>query len=144
MASVTRVNSLDLPALLLELIGSNRWCPPDDHCLFDKLFKEHAGVTFYTTSQMEKETTWWLSLAVDGSYLRGVADDTHAPGDIEPSQTVLIGDVGMGFDAPFALDFRASTVNPRIIHYRWREHKKDNRWLEIAPNLASFINTLDL
>ncbi|WP_146526051.1 hypothetical protein [Novipirellula artificiosorum] len=144
MASVTHVNSLDLPALLVALIGSNRWCPPDDRSVFDTFVDEHSGVTFYSTSQMEKETSWWLSLAVDGSCFRGNADSAHSPGDMEPSKTVLIGDVGIGFDAPFALDYRTSTVNPRIIHYRWHEDNKHSRWVEIAPNLSFFLNALNL
>jgi len=144
MASVTRINSLDLPALLLELIESNRWCPPDAQSVFDQLFDKHSGVTFYSTAQMEKETSWWLSLSKEGSCLKGLADSTQPPGDIEPSQIVLIGDVGMGFDAPFALDYRTSTVDPRIIHYRWREQGSHNRWLEIAPNFSSFISILNL
>ncbi|WP_442505874.1 hypothetical protein SH528x_004686 [Novipirellula sp. SH528] len=112
--------------------------------MFDKLFDEHSGVTFYATSQMEKETSWWLSQAVDGSCLRGLADSTRSPGNIEPSQTVLIGDVGMGFDAPFALDYRTSIVNPRIIHYCWHRHNIHNRWVEITPNLSSFLGILNL
>lgn len=111
MAIVTSVNSLDLPALLLELIERDRWRSPDDHSIFDKLFHEHSGVTFHSPSQMEKETTWWLSLAPDGSILRGRPDLHNPPGDIEPSLTVLIGDVGVGLDAPFALDYRTSRVN---------------------------------
>ena len=124
MASVTSVNSLALPALLLELIEGNRWCAPDDHSVFDQLFDEHSGVTFYSTSQMEKETSSWLSLSIDGSCLRGSPDPNYAPGDIERLLTVLIGDVGMGFDAPFALDYRTSSLNPRVIHYRWHEHNE--------------------
>lgn len=144
MAPVTIVNSLPLPALLLELIEGNRWRTPEDHRVFDRLFPEHSGVTFYSPSQMEKETSWWLSLSIGGSCLRGRPDSNHAPGDIERSLTVLIGDVGMGFDAPFALDYRTSNLNPRVIHYRRHEHTERSRWLEIAPDFQSFVHLLNL
>lgn len=144
MAPVTIVNSLPLPALLLELIESNRWRAPNDHRVFNQLFTEHSDVTFFSPSQMEKETSWWLLLSVDGSYLRGYPDSNYAPGDIERSLTVLIGDVGLGYDAPFALDYRTSNLNPRVIHYRWHEQTERSRWLEIAPDFQSFVHLLNL
>ena len=144
MASVTIVNSLALPALLLELIESNRWRAPNTQRVLDKLFTEHSDVTFYSPSRMEKETSWWLSLSDDGSCLRGRPDSNYAPGDIERSLTVLIGDVGMGFDAPFALDYRTSSLNPRVIHYRGHKNSQLIRWLEIAPDFQSFVKILNL
>ena len=144
MASVTIVNSLALPALLLELIECNRWRAPNNHRALDRLFTEHSDVTFYSPSQMEKETSWWLSLSDDGSSFRGSPDSNYAPGDIERSLTVLIGDVGMGFDAPFALDYRTSRLNPRVIHYRWHKNSELIRWLEIAPDFQSFVQILNL
>jgi hypothetical protein len=144
MASVTTVNSLALPVLLLELIERNRWRAPNNHRGFEKLFTEYSDVTFYSPFQMEKETSWWLSLSDDGSCLRGKPDSNYAPGDIEGSLTVLIGDIGMGFDAPFALDYRTSSLNPRVIHYRWNENNELIRWLEIAPDFQSFVHILNL
>jgi hypothetical protein len=143
MSPVKSVNSLDLPPLLLELIEGNKWCLPDDQSIFDELFDHHSGVTFYSTSQMEMETSSWLSLSVHGSNLRGAPDPENSPGDIEPSLTVLIGDIGMGLDSPFALDYRTSVLSPRIVHFRWHGPNEFSRWVEIAPDFHSFASMFD-
>ncbi len=69
-----------------------------------------------------------------------------APHEIDPALTLIIGDFGLGSDAPIALDYRANFENPPVIRLRWGEpFAKDfsnNHWVEIAPSFAEFIQML--
>ena len=147
---MTTVNNLVLPNIIVDLIQCNRWKMPNDPTLLCELFDDFAspcessGPTLYTLTQMESETAQWLSFARANSALSGVPDQNKSPGDIDPSRTVLIGDIGIGFDQPFAIDYRTSSTNPCVIHFISPAGQTENRWVMIAPTIESFINTLKL
>jgi uncharacterized protein (TIGR02996 family) len=137
-----RVNGLLLPRPLVDLLAGGRWQ--------NKEFRPGGDLDWvYTYSQelMRSETSsvcglgWW-----------GQPDSGHPPGDIDPRLTVLIADQGMGSDAPFALDYRASFERPRVLLYRWRvAHDPavapievgNNRWVEVAPDFGDFWRRLE-
>jgi hypothetical protein len=76
----------------------------------------------------------------------GRADVEHPPGDIEPKLALLITDEGIGSDVPFALDYRASFGQPRVLQYRWRLtsiYKTGNRWVEVASDFPSWLHQLN-
>lgn len=137
--SVT-VNELLLPTLLVDLISTGRWVAPEDERAFDSVFAEYAGVTFYSIDQMKRETEWSHSFACEGSYMRGVVDRHQPPGDIDPSQAVLIGDAGIGFDSPLALDYRVSRGEPCVIAFHWYE----KRWRRVALSFPLFAEAFQL
>lgn len=145
-----KVNGLDLPKIVHDLIVSKRWNMPSDPAILGEVFQDFAtpchssGPTLYLPKQMQSETTHWLGLAKAGSVVVGTPDPDNLPGDIDPSRTVLIGDVGIGWDAPFALDYRASENHPRVIHFARPADHKHNRWVEIAPTIESFVGVLKL
>ncbi len=56
--------------------------------------------------------------------------------EIDPDNTIIIGDFGLGSDAPIALDYRKDKNNPAVIRLCWT--KESNHWVEIAPNFAEF------
>ena len=147
---MTTVNQLDLPEIVHELVESKCWKMPNNPAVLGEVFEAFAapchssGPTLYLPKQMQSETTHWLGLAKVGSVLRGTPDPDNLPGDIDPSQTVLIGDVGIGWDAPFALDYRTSKKHPRVIHFVWNAGPKRDRWVEIAPTIESFVELLRL
>ena len=64
------------------------------------------------------------------------SDSRAAVSDVDPDATVLIGDFGLGSDAPFALDYRKSNNEPAVIRLCWA--KEGNHWVEIAPNFKTF------
>jgi hypothetical protein len=55
------------------------------------------------------------------------------PGDIEPSRAVLIADLGIGYDQPIALDYRASLTEPRILTLSWNRPAPPIPWDDIGP-----------
>ena len=60
-----------------------------------------------------------------------------AVNEINPDLTVLIGDFGMGSDAPIVLDYSRGTNAPTVIRLKWSPD--GNHWVELAPDLATFI-----
>lgn len=146
---MTTVNGQNLPESINNLIEAERWTMPSDQSLLNKLFglaisTGYGGPTLYLPQQMQLETSNWIDLAGTDSFLHGTPDIDQLPGDIDPANTVLIGDAGMGLDSPIAMDFRTSPTNPRIVLFVWTDPPKKSRWNQIAPNLSTFIDFLGL
>jgi hypothetical protein len=81
---------------------------------------------FYTVSQvLPGEQHFW-------------SDPSTATHEIDPDLTLLIGDFGLGSDAPLALDYRWSKTEPRVIRLRWA--KDGNHWVEVAATFAHFTS----
>jgi hypothetical protein len=64
------------------------------------------------------------------------SDPRSAIAEIDPDLTVLIGDFGLGSDAPLALDYRRFPAEPSLIRLRWA--KEGNHWVEVAATFATF------
>ena len=66
--------------------------------------------------------------------------------EIEPSLTLIIGDFGLGSEAPIALDYRKNIDNPSVIRLHWgrpvTRRYENNHWIEIAPSFAEFAQML--
>lgn len=140
MTRIVSINGNSLPQLLVDLIDEGRWIVPTDESKFDNVFSEHAGVTFYSIEQMKSETEWWCSLATPDSVLLGRLDHKRPPGDIDPSKTILIGDAGIGFDTPLALDHRNRCSGPAVVVFDWN----DKKWREVASSVREFAESVGL
>jgi hypothetical protein len=68
------------------------------------------------------------------------ADPRSAVQEINPDLTILIGDFGLGSDAPIALDYRERGDEPRVIRLRWAS--EGNHWIQVAPTFAAFAAQL--
>jgi uncharacterized protein (TIGR02996 family) len=133
-----RVHGLPLPLELVDLLAAGRWGTASETDRFPSLWGE---VYAYAHGAMRGETSQVCS------HLRwlGKPSPEHPPGDIEPRLTVLIGDQGIGSDAPFALDYRVSFGQPRVLLYRWRLASDDptgSRWVEVSPHFPAFWQQL--
>jgi hypothetical protein len=64
------------------------------------------------------------------------------PGGIDYDLAIIIGDFGLGSDAPIALDFREDATNPRVIRLSYSGGR--SRWISLAPDFASFVEALGL
>lgn len=66
--------------------------------------------------------------------------------EIDPALTLIIGDFGLGSDAPIALDYRANFDDPLVIRLKWGEPYtrtfENNHWVEIAPSFAEFAKMI--
>jgi uncharacterized protein (TIGR02996 family) len=134
-----RVNALLLPRDLVDLLADGRWGSVSEMDLVKSPWG--IGLHMYSHQTMGPETVN-IYCGLQGV---GTPDPEHAPGNIEPRLTVLIGDEGMGSDAPFALDYRVSFAQPRVLVYRWQYALRDaagNRWVEVAPDFPAFWDRL--
>lgn len=67
-----------------------------------------------------------------------------APHEIDFDLSLIIGDFGLGSDAPILLDYRTSATIPRVIRLKWSENGKSNRWVHMADDIAHFVDALGL
>lgn len=124
----TRVNRLPLPADLADRLARGLWASRSES---DTRAVPWGRPFAYSLATMRTETD---NVCGRLSWL-GEPDPADPPGDIDPRLTVMIGDEGLGSDAPFALDYRAPFARPRVLLYRWRT--EGNRWVEVAPHFAA-------
>jgi hypothetical protein len=96
----------------------------------------------YMLDTMQHENEIWLE--EKAPMFIGAPDTTKTPGDIDPKLSVLIGDLGWGSDQPIALDYRLSMDHPRVLTLEWSDFARNNRWIEIAPNIQAFAKLLGL
>jgi hypothetical protein len=68
------------------------------------------------------------------------------PKGIDFDLAIDIGDFGIGSDAPILLDYRHDLANPRVIRLRWVRDgdPSSNRWVAMAPDFQSFVESLGL
>jgi uncharacterized protein (TIGR02996 family) len=139
-----RVNGLLLPRALVDLLAGGRWQSSSEG---DERGSPWGGVYAYSQKLMQTETTH----VCYGLNWLGQPDTEHPPGDVAPKLTVLIADLGMGSDEPFALDYRVSFEQPRVLLYRWRlvhdrtlpaRSEEGNRWVELARDFPAFCDQL--
>lgn len=96
----------------------------------------------YSLDYMPFENGHWINET--NPMFIGSPDAANPPGDIDPHQSVLVGDLGLGYDQPIALDYRVSASEPHVLILKWSPDGLSNRWIEIAPNLQTFSEMLGL
>ena len=150
MSSPIVVNGLPLPGELVALLEAGRWPrrpdPVSAHDLLPgDLFPEGGELMLHPVPLVEFESRGLYELEqIDRPMFMGEADPADPPGDIDPALTVLIGDLGIGFDQPIALDYRPSRDRPRVLTLRWGPWAKNNRWVQIAPDFKVMAEVLRL
>lgn len=132
----THINGLALPVALIEAIGAGRWrCPSE--AILRRFFREHpVRATLYDLTAMRVENRRWREQK-DPAFI-GHADDKNQPGDIDPTRSLLLGELGP--DMPFALDYRLSATNPRVLYL----HTGGDRWITIARDIEQLLAGLRL
>ena len=65
-------------------------------------------------------------------------------GQISPSLSLIIGDFGIGSDAPIILDYRDGYADPPVLRLRWSEKVHENSWVKCASNFDEFADLLGL
>lgn len=131
------VNRLKLPDALAEAIASGKWQSAKESPSLTEVFnrEQPCEPCFYGEESLERENQSWV-LESDPAYL-GKPSLESPPGDIDPNQSVLIGDLGM--DRLIALDYRGSHESPRVVYLTGDENA---RWVEASSNVASLLHSL--
>ena len=66
-----------------------------------------------------------------------------APEGIDRELAIVIGDFGLGSDAPIVLDYREGSPPPRVLRLRWWPDAP-NEWVEVAPSFEAFVALLGI
>lgn len=137
------INNLPIPHLLNDLVSFNRWKIQNVNDGFEELFKAFGDAKLYSFEWMESETKM-LYKAKSESFI-GVVDEKKPPGNIIPEFSVIIGDLGYGYDQYIVLDYRNNQDNPRVITLEWGKNPKtDNRWITIADSFDEFTSMIGI
>jgi hypothetical protein len=129
------VCGFDLPEELVKVISDESWTayteedrlPPGT---VEAVFGEAPDKTwkFYTLDEMRSISMEWHD--EDDPLWFGVPPD-----DIDATQSVLIGE--LGYDRPFALDFRGTRSVVRFMTV-------EGRWVQVAESAASLLDALGI
>ncbi len=134
------IDGLPVPSVLLRAVRQGRWVAPDrSSSMYREVFGDDAVVPqFLPLSRMTANRRWLDDMPEDyrGFYL-GQPDRQRPPGDVDPDQSLLIGDLGP--DQPFALDYRPSLAGPSVIYLSTTAD-----WIEVAPNIETLIERLGI
>ncbi|MCZ7423684.1 MULTISPECIES: SMI1/KNR4 family protein [unclassified Micromonospora] len=134
------IDGLPVPSVLLNAVRQGRWVAPDrSSSTYRDVFGDDAVVPqFLPLSRMTANRRWLDDMPEDyrGFYL-GQPDRQRPPGDVDPDQSLLIGDLGP--DQPFALDYRPSLAAPSVIYLSTTAD-----WIEVAPNIETLIERLGI
>ena len=63
---------------------------------------------------------------------------------IDPSAALLIGDFGIGSDAPIILDYHDNPNDPCVRRLRWSDRGTANEWAICAASFGEFADLLGL
>lgn len=130
------INGLPLPAALLRAMDEGRWrCPVGS--VWRRVFREQpVRARLYDLAVMRDENRIWREQK-DPAFF-GHCDDKSPPGDIDPTRSLLLG--ALGPDMPFALDYRVSIEEPRVLYL----HTEGDRWITVARDIEHLLASLRL
>lgn len=75
--------------------------------------------------------------------LRGYWEPFGALDQIVPELALILGDFGLGSDAPIILNFAADLRCPSLFRLRWWGDRR-NDWVQVAATFAAFVGMLGL
>lgn len=143
-------NALRLPPLLDDLIASGRW-PSTSEAALRQNVEPLASVERIAGLAADEER---LSLYLPP--FQTVADNATAKdfwvehggfSQLDPDKALIIGDFGLGSDAPILLDYRAEP-EPCVIKLDWSRVGSSSGsgtvWIEIAASFDDFARRLGL
>jgi len=138
-----RINGLALPERLLQLARENRWRLPEDTTRFGLLFPAHGkDAKLYSLHDMFWENRGWRH-RTDPQFL-GTQSSGQPPGDIDPVRSLIIGDLGAGWDSPIVLDYRNSRTKPSVATLVWGSKGGPNYWKLIADDVMDFARKIGI
>jgi hypothetical protein len=139
---------LPIPEALLELVRRGRWPVTAEAELAQNLSPIVPTEIIRAATNDEEGRLFLLSpqsFVRIASLERELASfwNLHAaPSAIDFARAVVIGDFGLGSDAPIVLDYAANRSSPRVKRLSWR--RAENSWIEMAPDAAAFVTLLGL
>jgi hypothetical protein len=144
------VSMLPLPELLLRLIDSGVWPSSNGPSMTRQQLKP-----LFTEENVRRFAKEESLICLQPHPFPTVASERDAGGagdfwerfgalhQIDPKMAVIIGDFGLGSDAPIVLDYSRNAVDPPVMRLRWGPNQK-NEWVQGAQNFREFASILGL
>jgi hypothetical protein len=144
---------LAIPPHVLALDAAGRWKFPKDRSLLNKAVNDTTGdaqlISVASMKYMHLAHFW--AQGTDSTFL-GEADTRYPPGDIDRKQAIFIGDLGIGYDQPIALDYRdTDPLKPRVLLLTYpKDVPRDRtgwpvgRWVMLADTVEEFTRMVGM
>ncbi|MBL9103662.1 MAG: hypothetical protein JNL82_22135 [Myxococcales bacterium] len=127
---------LQLPPALARALVERRWRRPLESHL-RRVFRERPiRAEFYDLPALRHANRRW-HVERDPAFV-GHPDAKAPPGDIDPTRSLLLGVLGP--DLPFALDYRVTSGEPRVVYL----HSGGDRWITVARDIEQLLVSLHL
>ncbi len=137
---------LALPSLLSAMIANGRWPRTNEEALSQNV-RLLVGLDRVHRFAPEEDSLYLelppFKTVREESHSNPFWSDMAAPDQIDFDRSLILGDFGLGSDAPILLDYRPSP-EPRVIRLRWGKPFPNNHWIEVAPNFETFIDMVGL
>ena len=143
-------NQCPLPALLSALIAEHRWRQPSDAVISSVIPFLCDPVDFLLTEdRIRAESSGSLADVPEMASLfhlyRGSMSEARPLPWLDVDQSLFVAvNRHPGDDEAVALDFRMSSVDPRVVASDWADDYRCCKWREVSSTLSTFVNTLGL
>ena len=139
---------LEIPSLITQLIDSGRWPLTAQDAVAQNLNSLASPERIATLAPEEDRLYLYpppFATVRDAVKTNGYWNHRHlAPHEINFELSIVIGDFGLGSDAPILLDYRASPTDPRVIRLKWSDDGESNCWVGMAVDISRLVDVLGL
>ena len=133
-----------LPVELLALIDGDVWPNPNNE--LRQNLSPIVSVDTIRNFASDEENLYLhpppFRTVADHAEQNGFWGEHAAPNDLDFANALVLGDFGIGSDAPIVLDYSDNRDNPSVKRLQW--HPDGNRWVEIFDTFSKFANLLGL
>lgn len=146
MTIAQRENQLSLPPLLCDLIASKRWQQPSDDVIFAAASLLCEPVDFLLTeSQMRYESQGQcVGLANFREYRSSESEPQSLPWLDSDLALFIAVNREIGADIGIVLDYRTSSIDPRVVASDWWSCDTTCYWREVTSTFSEFVSRLRL
>jgi len=146
MNTARRESQLPLPPLLSDLLASGRWRQPTDEVI-------HAAVPFLrepvdfllSEARMRFESQGQCSGLPHFREYRGSESEPRPLPWLDDDLVLFIAvNREIGADIGIALDYRTSSIDPRVVASDWWSGDSTCHWREVTSTLSEFASRLHL
>jgi len=146
---LTGLDALTLPAAMRSLIDRG-WWPSTDAEVNSQNLRPLVDPARLRQA-FPQEHTLFLYAPPFRTVRELLARDDHfwlwpeaALSQIDAARTLVIGDFGLGSDAPLALDYRDGGAEPSVIRLQWGAQGVGNHWVTATKDFAEFCSLLGI
>jgi hypothetical protein len=150
MRRESEVSEFPLPAGPVRLIGAGVWPSSDGPSMTEQQFRPIIAADRVRRFAAEESLIcllpppfWTIAREKAGGGAGDFWERFGALDQIVAEKALIIGDFGLGSDAPIILDFARNASNPPVLRLRWGADRQ-NDWVQGAQDFDEFAQILGL